>query len=505
MLSDNLEKHRYSDNKNLAEDKEMKIDPTKNTVVCGDNLEWLNWLDNETIDLCYIDPPFFSGQDKDIVWKNGSELRSFGDKFKGDVRYYIEWIEPRLELIKEKLKKTGSIFLHCDHHASHRLRCSLDKIFGSNCFVNEIIWKRTVGGGNTSKNQFGVTTDTIFYYTKSISEGYFDIHYEKYDDSYLKSHYSSVDKKGRPYQFGDMTSPSYNPNTIYEYKGYKPPKNGWRWTLEKMKEMDEKGCIYFPEDKTKRLRQIRYLDEQKGVPFSNLWCDIPPVNSQAKERIGYPTQKPEALIKRIIECASKEEDVVLDCFSGGGTTAKVCADLNRRFIVGDVSPVAVRVCSTRLHKSEFNKFDIINLAKTKGDFRAMDGVSFEKYICELQGWKYTGGPGDGTQDGITSLGEPVQIKNWEKAVGPSEIKEFFGALVQRSKKKGYYVSWKYTTAALSLIAQFNQDNNVKIEALYCEEILKSVIISPEKSQEYNSIFDELSLPEWKDQSLQKSA
>jgi adenine specific DNA methylase Mod len=248
--------------------------------------------------------------------------------------------------------------LHLDYHSVHYSRIICDEIFGYKNFRNEIIWKRTVGGSNTSKNQFGNTTDTILFYSKS-NEWHFEMQYEEYDEVYIKSHYGNTDASGRRYQLDNLTAPSHNPNTIYEYKGYKPPKNGWRWTLEKMKEMDKKGYLHFPKDKSQRLRQIRYLDEQKGVPLSNLWVDIPPVNSQAKEDTGWPTQKPAALLERIISAASKEGDLVFDCFAGCGTSMHAAHKLKRRWIGIDISPTAIKVNKKRLEESKA-KVTVIN-------------------------------------------------------------------------------------------------------------------------------------------------
>src|SRR4051812_39572983 len=143
----------------------MKIDTSKNHIVCGDNLEWLKDLPDESVDLCYIDPPFFSNRNYEVIWGNGYELRSFGDRFSGGISHYTEWMRPRVELIHEKLKNTGSIFLHCDWHASHRLRCLLDDIFGEEAFVNEIIWQRKQGCGPV-RGRYSNNHDTILMYAK---------------------------------------------------------------------------------------------------------------------------------------------------------------------------------------------------------------------------------------------------------------------------------------------------------------------------------------------------
>jgi len=270
----------------------MKIDPTKNTLICGDNVKWLNWTPNNSIDLCYIDPPFFTNKD----------YGEFKDKFK-DIKEYIEWMRPRIELIHKKLKDTGSIFLHCDWHASHRLRVLLDDIFGEKNFINEIIWY--YGQRNLKHiKHINRKHDSIFWYYRT----------DKYVYNELRTKY-----------------------TIEEIRS-------WRGT-----KTDLKGEYYLENAGKNKPRYKRYVTDilKDGKLLDDVW-KIRILGSNSSERIGYPTQKPESLIKRIVECASNPGDMVLDCFSGGGTTAKVCADLNRKFIVGDVSSKAIEITNKRL-------------------------------------------------------------------------------------------------------------------------------------------------------------
>ncbi|MDE0119825.1 MAG: site-specific DNA-methyltransferase [Bdellovibrionales bacterium] len=341
------------------------IKPKSNTIFQGDNFPIMRAMPDECVDLIYIDPPFFTQRDYKNIWGDMESVQDYKDIRKNgftdkkdfferhlksgakELDAYLEWMRFRVQECRRILKKTGSFYLHLDYHAVHYMKVVCDEIFGYKNFRNEIIWKRTVGGSNTSKKQYGVTTDTILFYTKS-NDWRFNVQYTDYDDSYIKSHYSKETKDGRKYQLGDLTAPSHNPSTIYKYKGYKPPKNGWRWTKEKMKEMDRKGCVHFPKNKNKRLRQIRYLDEQKGVPISNLWTDIPPVNSQAKEDTGWPTQKPVSLLERILKIGSNPGDIILDSFSGCGTAMHAAHNLKRKWIGIDISPTAIKVNKERL-------------------------------------------------------------------------------------------------------------------------------------------------------------
>ncbi len=256
-----------------------------NKIYLGNNLEWLNEIPDESIDMCYIDPPFFTQRQ---LIDNKTKI-SFNDKFDSSVDY-IEWMRPRIELIHKKLKKTGSIFLHCDWHASHRLRCLLDDIFGEENFVNEIIWCYKSGGA--SKKYFSNKHDTIFFYSKS-NNYYFEPIKEK---SYMQ--------KGA----GDNPNQKYYTDDVGKY------------TLVYMKDY---------------------------------WVDIGMLATSSFERLGYPTQKPEKLLERIIKSSTKEGDIVLDCFGGSGTTAFVAKKLNRNFITGDISQQAVDIITQRL-KGENN-------------------------------------------------------------------------------------------------------------------------------------------------------
>ena len=253
--------------------RQLKIQKNKNYIVVGDCLEWLDFIPANSVDLCYIDPPFFSNNNYELLWGNGYELRSFKDRWKGTIKSYITWMEERVRKIHRTLKDTGSILLHCDWHASHRLRVILDDVFGEKNFVNEIVWCYL--GGGASKRWFSRKHDTIFLYSKN-------------------NHYKF--------------------NTLKELRSKKSLKrlenpNGARIDKNKTINWDKRNIV-------------------------SHWSDIQILNPMSKERIGYRTQKPEALLERIIKSCSNKGDLVLDCFGGGGTTASVAYQLNRQFITG---------------------------------------------------------------------------------------------------------------------------------------------------------------------------
>ena len=360
----------------------------KNRLYYGDNYEVLQrYIKDESVDLIYLDPPFNSRQDYNVLFeeKDGSEsssqVRAFKDTWEWsqesarsldfvieqggriaeamiafrkllgttDMMAYLAMMAPRLIQLRRVLKETGSIYLHCDPTASHYLKILMDAVFGPQFFRNEIIWKRKAGRGETNNAaiRFGVSTDSLLFYAKG-ERGQFYRQYRKSNPSYIAEKFTHEDENGRRYTLDNITSPSPRPNLIYEYRGYAPPVNGWAVSRTRMEEMEREGRLYFPSDKTRRIRRKRYLDELEGETVDTLWDDIPPINSQAKERLGYPTQKPEALLERILKASSGEGDLVLDPFCGCGTTIQVAQRLNRRWIGIDITHLAIGLIKYRL-------------------------------------------------------------------------------------------------------------------------------------------------------------
>ena len=211
--------------------------------------------------------------------------------------------------------------------------------------LNELVWQRTAARSDSTT--FNHIHDTILFYSKTDGF-YWNSQYEAYSEAYLSGKYTQVDRDGRKYQLDNITSPNPRPNMTYEWKEYVPPAFGWRYSKDTMEKLDAQGRIWYPDDKSKCARIIRYLDEGPGRPFQSIWTDIFPVNSQAIERTAYPTQKPETLLERIILASSNPDDLVLDCFAGSGTTAAVAQKLGRRWIASDINKGAVQTTSKRL-------------------------------------------------------------------------------------------------------------------------------------------------------------
>jgi DNA modification methylase len=357
----------------------------RNKLYYGDNYEVLQrYIPNESVDLVYLDPPFNSRQDYNVLFaekdgsQSSSQIHAFEDTwewnidaersyqhiverggrvadalrafrtflFGSDMMAYLAMMAPRLVELRRVLKETGSIYLHCDPTASHYLKILMDAVFGPQFFRSEIIWKRTSSHGNVSTS-FGDVTDTILYFARGQRPTWNQV-YVPYSEYYLQTHFRFMDENGRRYEAENLRNPGVRPNLRYEYKGFKPHPNGWAISREKMEKYDHDGRLVFPKSPEGRIRLKRYLDEQPGEKVTNLWEDIPPINSQAQERLGYPTQKPEALLERIIKASSNEGDLVLDPFCGCGTTVQVAQRLNRRWIGIDVTHLAIGLIKKRL-------------------------------------------------------------------------------------------------------------------------------------------------------------
>ncbi|MGA1825510.1 MAG: site-specific DNA-methyltransferase [bacterium] len=328
---------------------EIKDDEWRNLIVQGDNLQFLKTCYNNTdplikdkvkgkVKLIYIDPPFATKSE--FTGKDGE--RSYTDKVA--TAEFIEGLRERLIYMREILADDGSIYLHLDEKMSHYTKIIMDEVFGKDLFINEIIWKRSTSTGLASK-RCGVLHDTIYWYAKS-SNYIFNMQFHGYEDKYLKR--ARKDENGRLYIPIPTGNPGMRPNLYYEYKGYLPQKNGYKWTREKMEELDRQGRLIFPTQKSGRIQYKQYVDEMKGVKLQDLWTDIPAVNPVASERIDYPTQKPEALLERIILSSSNFNDLVIDLFAGSGTTSATADKLGRRWIACDFGKHSIYTMQKRM-------------------------------------------------------------------------------------------------------------------------------------------------------------
>ncbi|MEI6088898.1 MAG: site-specific DNA-methyltransferase [bacterium] len=464
-----------------------------NQLILGDNLEIMQKMDSESIDLIYLDPPFFSNRNYEVIWGDKGEIRSFEDRWSGGVDHYIAWLKERVAEMHRLLKPTGSIYLHCDWHADAYIRVMiLDRIFGENNFRNHIIWKRKTGRGesNSKSHKFGTCTDSILFYSKTPQNSAitFNSQYSfeavGYQD-YLDSTFNLIDENGRKYAIDNLSSPSYRANLIYEYKGYKPPKNGWAISREKMEEWDKAGKLFFPNNIEGRIRRKRYLDEVQGKPIQNIWDDIKQIESRTNEAIGYPTQKPEKLLERIILASSNEGDVVFDPFVGGGTTIVVAEKLNRQWIGIDQSVQAVKVSEMRLNKMEnmFSAPFTVQLHKYDYDtLRYKDAFEFEKWIVErFNGVTNIKQRSDFGMDRKMRNGTPIQVKRSD-GIGRNVVDNFLSAVMRYDKNiydknvtagepVGYIIAFSFGKGAIQEVARLKNAENVIIKLVTVEEIV----------------------------------
>jgi DNA modification methylase len=476
-------------------------------IYCGDNLDQLKKLPDGSIDLIYIDPPFNSNRNYEVFWGETKEKRAFEDRH-ASTQAYIEFMRPRCVEMARVLKKTGSFYYHCDWHASHYVKVMLDQIFGENNFLNEIVWKRQTSHNDAKQGSkhFGRLHDVLLLYTGSSDNYTWNHQYVPLDQSYIESHYSQVDDKGRPFQWGDLRAPGGatpskgNPHyTVLGVDGY------WRFTQEKMEQFIREGRVAIPQGGTVP-RYKRFLDESKGLPVGSVWDDINPINSQAKESLGYPTQKPLPLLERIIKTTSNDNDIVLDAFCGCGTALVAAQKLARQWIGIDISPTACRVMAKRLRDvcglPEDEKlwlagsgFVVRDLPWSEKQLRAIPPFEFENWaVIALGGIPNKAQVGDMGIDGriypVSSMpaktgkraGEldfmdvwyPIQVKQKDKA-GRPDIDSFESAMMREDRAKGFFVSFEFSSDALREVDAFFRREHRVIVPLTVREILEESI------------------------------
>jgi len=399
-----------------------------NTIYCGDCKNVLvNHIPDGSVDLIYVDPPFFSNKQYEIIWGDGYELRCFEDRWKGGIENYIIWMEDKVRECHRVLKPTGSMYLHCDYHANAHLRILMDKIFDENHFQNEIIWCRSAGFKRSSAKKFPTKNDIIFFYTKS-KEHYFEPQYKPHKPEYLE--------RFKPDKTGRLCRTDVNP--------------------------------------TKGGRRTIYLDEVKGDLIDSVWDDINPVNPMAKERLGYPTQKPKALLERIIKASSKTTDIVLDPMCGCGTAIAAAHKLGRRWIGIDVSPSACKLMVKRMRKLgvSISEKNIIGLPQTFDEIKSMQPFEFQNWVCQkLLARVSQRKSGDMGIDGWTIDGRPLQVKQSEH-VGRNVVDNFETAIRRMKKTKGIIVAISFGKGAYEEIARVKNKEGLEIELKTVEEILR---------------------------------
>jgi adenine specific DNA methylase Mod len=374
--------------------REVEAQEWHNRLVYGDNLLVMQALlagDKATglesmrgkIDLIYIDPPFDSKADyrTKITLPSGDieqkptviEQFAYADTWKDGTASYLRMIYPRLALMRELLSEKGSIYVHIDWHVGHYVKVLLDEIFGKENFVNEIVWKK-LATPKAQSNGFGNIHDFLFLYAKTKKTMLFNEIKIAHDEEYISSMYRHKDDKGRIYRLSDFTQKGQGQARKFGDKLISPPTGKhWIWSQEKIDEAMMNGDIVFSKNGIPSIK--RYLDEVEGHRVSDIWDDIKPMSSQAKERVEYETQKPEALLERILKASSNENSIIADFFGGSGTTAAVAEKLGRRWISSDIGKPSVMIQRKRLIDNDAKPF----LYQAIGDYQKEAFASTKLY------------------------------------------------------------------------------------------------------------------------------
>ena len=368
-----------------------------NKLIWGDNKFILSSLKNgplrEAIEanggikLIYIDPPFDVGADFTMDVEIGDETLEKEPNVLEEVAYRDTWgrgqdsflsmLSERVYLAKDILSPDGFFVIHCDWRISSKVRLLLDDLFGENNFVNEVIWKRRQGKTSPDTNRLENVVDYLMIYQKTNAASLNLLYTKSGSEKYIEESFKHIDENGRRYQSTALNAPVKRPTLIYDFLGFKPPKNGWSVTKDVMQKMYEDGRLLLPRNKDGRIRRKQFLDEWKGYAINALWDDINVIASQSSERVGYPTQKPEALLIRIIEMLTSPNHLVCDFFVGSGTTAAVAEKLGRKWICSDLGKFSIHTARKRLigvqrglkkEGKNYRAFEVLNLGKYEREF-----------------------------------------------------------------------------------------------------------------------------------------
>ncbi len=480
-----------------------------NTLYYGDNLDILkNYIRDETVDLIYLDPPFQSGKNYNQIFQPvalgvkgaTSQIQAFEDTWnwgpEAEREYtelitgtltteppsqklidlmkamrgylaecpllaYLCMMAPRLVEMRRALKDTGSIYLHCDPTASHYLKLLMDAVFSPANYQNEIIWKRT-SAHNTTSRRYGWVTDTLYFYSKS-NKYFFNSPRVAHDENYIRQFYRFQGPDGRRYRLHLVErnrALGSRPNLIYEYNTY-TPEYGWMMEKEKLKKLDKEGKLVWS-GKGRPSRKI-YLDEVKKPVVSNLWDDVTPIQATAQERLGYPTQKPETLLERIIKASSNEGDIVLDPFCGCGTTIAVAERLRRKWTGIDITYLSIDVIKKRLgknHMKENEHFKVYGVPKdiySAGKLAEQKPFEFEVWTISQLNATPTTKTGDKGVDGVINfidntkkekIGKGIISVKGGHSINPGMVRDLKGTIQSQNADFGILVTLEKPTKGM---------------------------------------------------------
>ncbi|MCA3630148.1 MAG: restriction endonuclease [Methylobacterium sp.] len=472
-----------------------------NRLYYGDNLEILRQhIADASVDLIYLDPPFNSNATYNVLFKapggaqSQSQIEAFDDTWhwgeraerafdevmtsgntdaaemlramrgflkENDMMAYLAMMAVRLLELHRVLKSTGSLYLHCDPTASHYLKILLDAVFGAANYRSEVIWKRQSAHSDAT-TKFASVSDKILFFSKSKDTKFNQVR-TPLDPEYVEKFYRFQDSDGRRYRLSDMSAPegggmsainknTGRPNGWFEWKGFAPPARGWRFSPDTMAKLESEGRLHFPDSKEKRLQLKRYLDENEGQVIGNVWDDIQPLHGAAREALGYPTQKPLALLERILAASSNEGDVVLDPFCGCGTTVHAAEKMGRRWIGIDITTIAIEMIEKRLVQAFPRvQYELTGMPKDMDGARRLaeqDKFEFQKWVLYALkssavpfkgGRKGADGGVDGyiyfKPDGKTSEKAVVSVKGG-KNVGVGMVRDLIATIERERAKVG---------------------------------------------------------------------
>ncbi|WP_174297974.1 DNA methyltransferase [Sphingomonas bacterium] len=476
-----------------------------NRLYYGDNLDVLReHVGSASVDLVYLDPPFNSNANYNILFKSpagassDAQIEAFEDTWhwndkaedafdqvarsgntkafdllnamrgflgENDMMAYLAMMAIRLIELHRVLKPTGSLYLHCDPTASHYLKLLLDGVFGADNYRSEITWLRSRNpkGSQHENSQWGSATDTIFFYAKSRATK-LNINAAKRptEERELVKRYPHVDTYGRWADGPILRSGSMGPRPtlVYEYHGFTPGPAGWRCTIDKLQEIDAAGDLYWTASGGPR-RKVR-PDDNELDPLSSCWTDIPPINSQAQERLGYPTQKPLALLERIIAASSNPGDIVLDPFCGCGTAVHAAQKLGRQWIGIDVTHLAISLIEKRMRAAfPAASFTVEGTPKDLAgaeDLAARDKYQFQWWAVSMVDAMPFGGRKKGADGGIDGIiyfkpdGKKtekaiVSVKGGDN-VGVQMIRDLHSAMEREKAPIGVFITKAMPTTAM---------------------------------------------------------
>jgi len=486
------------------------------------------------VDLIYIDPPFNSNRNYEVFWGETKEKRAFEDRH-ASTQAYIDYMRPRCFELARVLKKTGSLYYHCDWHAGHYVKVMLDQLLGENNFQNMIVWKRSHAHSDTKQgmSQYGRICDYLFFYTGG-KRWTWNTLYKPYDLEYLESEYRHVAEDERRYKETDVTAAKPGGDTRYEWRvkrlkragaewvpdlddEWKHPQQGmeykavrpydrryWAYSKQNLIEFWNAGKLTHRSTGMPRLMQ--FADDMPGTPLQDLWSDIPPISALAAERLGYPTQKPLVLLERIIKISSNPNDIVLDAFCGCGTALVAAQTLDRQWIGIDISPTACRVMAKRLRDvcklredetlwRSGRGFVTRDLPWTEEKLRQIPPFEFENWaVIALGGIPNKAQVGDLGIDGrifpasampttgVKKKGETHVFDEFMDAWYPIQVKQkdkvgrpdidaFETAMERANRTKGFFVAFDYSADALTEIDRYFRKTGKVIVPLTVREIL----------------------------------